>query len=159
MLGLRSQSPVLKCSWKNTHAHNHFTPHSPSHANALLILLSLVLADTYSLARGFARSIRFYSQQTVLVTASSGRIGKEVVARLAKDDNFIVRAAAFTPSVLFFPLIVMPFDAFWCQLVHVGPPRNNSLICVLDTQSRIYLHAWTDLPAAPSSNASARSLK
>ena len=70
-----------------------------------------MLADTYSLARGFARSIRFYSQQTVLVTASSGRIGKEVVARLAKDDNFIVRAAAFTPSVLFFPLIVMPFDA------------------------------------------------
>ena len=157
MLGLRSQSPVLKCSWKNTHAHNHCTPHSPA-TNA-----SFILTDTYSLARGFARSIRFYSKQTVLVTASSGRIGKEVVARLAKDDNFIVRAAAFTPSVLFFPLIVVPFgaffDAFWCQLVHVGPPRNNSLICVLDTQSRIYLHAWTDLPAAPSSNASAHSLK
>lgn len=58
----------------------------------------LGLRNTYSLARGFARSIRFYSKQTVLVTASSGRIGKEVVARLAKDDNFIVRAAAFTPS-------------------------------------------------------------
>ena len=96
--------------------------------------------------------------RTHTTIASSGCIGKEVVARLAKHDNFIVRSAAFTPSVLFFPLIVMPFDAFWCQLVHVGPPRNNSLICVLDTQSRIYLHAWTDLPAAPSSNASARSL-
>ena len=35
---------------------------------------------------------------TVLVPASSGRIGKEVVARLAADSNFNVRAAVFTPE-------------------------------------------------------------
>jgi uncharacterized protein YbjT (DUF2867 family) len=37
-------------------------------------------------------------RRTVLVTSSTGRIGKEVVARLARDSNFHVRAAAFTPS-------------------------------------------------------------
>ncbi|GMI02007.1 hypothetical protein TrVE_jg11499 [Triparma verrucosa] len=36
--------------------------------------------------------------KTVLVTSATGRIGKEVVARLAKTPGFRVKAAVFTPS-------------------------------------------------------------
>ena len=36
--------------------------------------------------------------KTVLVTSAAGRIGKEVVARLAKTPGFRVKAAVFTPS-------------------------------------------------------------
>ena len=38
------------------------------------------------------------SKPTVLVTSSTGRIGKELVALLAKGGQFIVRAAVNTPS-------------------------------------------------------------
>lgn len=38
------------------------------------------------------------AKRTVLVTAATGRIGKEVVARLAADSGFTVRAAVFTPA-------------------------------------------------------------
>jgi NADPH:quinone reductase-like Zn-dependent oxidoreductase len=34
----------------------------------------------------------------VLVTSAPGRIGKELVALLAKSGKFTVRAAAFTPE-------------------------------------------------------------
>ena len=36
--------------------------------------------------------------QIVLVTSATGRIGKEVVARLAKNGDFTVRAAAHNPE-------------------------------------------------------------
>ena len=38
------------------------------------------------------------SKPTVLITSASGRIGKELVARLAQADDFIVRACSFSPS-------------------------------------------------------------
>lgn len=37
-------------------------------------------------------------QQTVLITSATGRIGKELVARLAKDPAFIVRACYFSEA-------------------------------------------------------------
>ena len=38
------------------------------------------------------------SQSTVLITSATGRIGKELVARLAADSEFAVRACVFTES-------------------------------------------------------------
>ena len=38
------------------------------------------------------------SKRTVLVTSASGRIGKELVARLAADGSFTVRATSFSPD-------------------------------------------------------------
>ena len=36
------------------------------------------------------------SVPTILVTSATGRIGKELIARLAKDRAFIIRAASFS---------------------------------------------------------------
>ena len=69
------------------------------------------------------------------MTASSGRIGKEVVARLAKDDNFIVRAAAFTPSVLFFSLgsrHSLGFIVCFMYRLSTGLYRARSLVNMLE---------------------------
>ena len=38
------------------------------------------------------------AKPTVLITSSTGRIGKELVARLSKEDKFIVRACYFSDS-------------------------------------------------------------
>lgn len=38
------------------------------------------------------------TQKTVLITSASGRIGKELVARLAVDENITVRACYFSKS-------------------------------------------------------------
>jgi len=38
------------------------------------------------------------SSPVVLVTSASGRIGKEVIARLKLSNKFTVRAAVYSPS-------------------------------------------------------------
>jgi len=38
------------------------------------------------------------AQQTILITSATGRIGKELVARLAKNPNFKVRACYFSET-------------------------------------------------------------
>ena len=38
------------------------------------------------------------SKPTVLITSATGRIGKELVATLARDDDFTVRACSFNPD-------------------------------------------------------------
>jgi len=38
------------------------------------------------------------SKPVVLITSASGRIGKELVALLARDGNFVVRACSFSPD-------------------------------------------------------------
>ena len=38
------------------------------------------------------------SKQTVLITSATGRIGKELVALLAQNDAFTVRACYFSES-------------------------------------------------------------
>ena len=38
------------------------------------------------------------SKPTVLITSATGRIGKELVARLAREKHFFIRACCFTPE-------------------------------------------------------------
>ena len=38
------------------------------------------------------------AKPTVLITSSTGRIGKELVARLAQENNFNIRACFFSES-------------------------------------------------------------
>jgi len=38
------------------------------------------------------------SKPIVLITSATGRIGKELIARLAKDGQFTIRACSFSES-------------------------------------------------------------
>jgi len=73
------------------------------------------------------------SQPVVLITSASGRIGKELVALLASDDQFVVRACSFSPASK-----ELLADLGADEVVHFDLNDSTTWAEALDGVSRVY---------------------